>query len=74
MKFNLERTKVIFSGAITKDGLSKSNGLAMFGVYIVESWSMVDLLSEEYDPKALKNFACRKCIKNVGEAVELDEE
>ena len=83
LKVNFEKTWAMISGCITKDDLSESmvdqcvvcsmTVKAKFCVYSVVSGSMVDVyvdVMESVTHKLSRNFTCRKCDGNIGEAVE----
>ena len=85
LKVNLWKTTVIVSGGITKDGMSKSivdpcgvcslrvkaNSVLCLqcGKWIHSRCAGVERVTQKF----LRNFACRKCEGNVGEAVGQEE-
>ena len=85
MKVNLCKTKVMVSGGITKDGMSKSNvspcGFCSLrvkdnSVLCVQcaKWIHGRCAGVKWATVAfLRNFTCRKCEVNIGEAVEHEE-
>ena len=85
LKVNLGKTKVMVSGSIIKDGMSKSNvdpcGVCSLrvnsnpvlcvqcGKWIHGRWSGVNRVTA----KSPRNLKCKKCKGNIGEAVEQKE-
>ena len=85
MKVNIGKTKVMVSGGITKDGMSKGK-VDPCGVCSlrVKANSVLCLQFgklthgrcagvKRVTPKLSRNFACKKCESNIGEAVEQEE-
>ena len=85
LKVNLWKTKVMVSGSITKDGMSKSS-VDPCGVYNlrVKANSVLCLQCGKWIhgrcagvksiiPKFSRHFTCRKCEGNIEEAVEQEE-
>ena len=82
LKVNLGETKVMISGSITKDGMSKSKvdpcGLcslrvkansvlcSLCGKWILCRCAWVKRVTQTFS----RNYACRNCKANIGEAVE----
>ena len=85
MKVNLGKTKVKVSGSITQDGLSKSIvDPCMVCNLRVKTDSVLHVQCGRWihgkcarvkrvTPKFSRNFTCRKCEENIGEAVEQEE-
>ena len=82
LKVSLGKTKVMVSGNITLDGLSKSKvdpcGVCCLGVkancvFCVWCGKWIHCRCagvKRVTPKVSRNFSCRKCEGNIGEAVE----
>ena len=85
MKVNLGKTKVMVSGSITKDGMSKSKvdrcGVCSLrvkanSVLCVQCGRWIHGICarvKRMTPNFSRNFTCRKCEENIGEAVEHKE-
>ena len=82
MNVNLGKTKVTVSSGITKDGLSKSkidpcwvcSLRAKANPVLCVQWIQGRCAGVKMvTPKFYRNFTCRKCKGNIGEAVELEE-
>ena len=82
---NLGKIKVMVSSGITKDGMSKSK-VDLCGVCSlkVKASSVLCFQCDHWihgrcarvkrvTPKFFGNFTCRKCVGNIGEAVEQEE-
>ena len=85
LEVNLGKTMVMVCGGITKDGMSKSKvdpcGVCCFRVKVdsvlcLQCGKWIHGRCSEVkrvNPKFSRNFACRKCEGNIGEAVEQEE-
>ena len=82
LKFNIVKAKVMVSSGITKDGKSKSN-VGPCGVCSLRVNDNLVLCLQcgkwiqgrcagvkRVTPKFSRNFACKECEGNIGEAVE----
>ena len=82
LKINLGKTKVMVSGDITKDGMSKST-VDPFGLSSLRAKANTAFCSQcnkwihgrcagvrRVTTKFSRNITCKKCEGNIGEAVE----
>ena len=85
LKVNLGKTRVMVSGGITKDGMSKSNAYPCWvcslrvkansvlcvqcNKWIHSKWTGVKSVTNKFPG----NLTCRQCEWNIGEAVEQEE-
>ena len=85
MNVNLEKTEVMVSGVITKNGMSISKqypcGVCSLRVKVnpalcLQCGKLIHSrcpIVKRVTPKISRNFGCRKCERNIGEAVEQEE-
>ena len=84
LKVIFGKTKVLVSGGLTKDGISKSNvdpyvacswRVKANSVFCVHcgKWIHGSCASVKMVTQISRNFACRKCEWNIGERVEMEE-